>query len=54
MEYPVTQDAREYAGEDYAQYIQERLEEYVARGIRTHEQTMALTFGELFIGNDGV
>ena len=53
MEYPATTQAREWAGDDYAEYIQESLEDKVARGYRTHEETMALDIGQLFIGNDG-
>lgn len=53
QEYPAARDARDWAGDSYGEYIQEHLESLVARGFRTHDETMALQLGELFIGNDG-
>jgi hypothetical protein len=52
-QFEVTKQAREWAGDTYADYIQSKLVEYIERGIRTLEETQALTLGDLFVGNDG-
>lgn len=52
-EFEATKLAREWAGDEYANYIQNKLAEYIDKGIRTVEETKALSLGELFVGNDG-
>ena len=37
----------------YATYIQNSLEESIAKGIRTLEEVEAMDLGDCFIGNDG-
>jgi hypothetical protein len=52
-QFQATEQARDWAGDEYADYIQSRLVEYIERGIRTLEETQALSIGDLFVGNDG-
>jgi hypothetical protein len=37
----------------YATYIQNSLEESIAKGIRTIEEVEAMNLGDCFIGNEG-
>lgn len=52
-EFQATKDAREWQGDEYADYIQSKLVEYIDKGVRTLEETKALSLGSLFVGNDG-
>ena len=52
-EFEATKQAREWAGNSYAHYIQGQLVLRIEQGIRTLEETRALHLGELFVGNDG-
>ena len=42
-----------YAGENYAQYIQENIAGHVAKGHYSQEWAMSATLGDLLSGNDG-
>jgi predicted alpha/beta superfamily hydrolase len=52
-QFQATEQARNWKGDEYADYIQSKLVEYIERGIRTLEETQALSIGDLFVGNDG-
>ena len=52
-EFDATKQAREYAGDEYGDYIQGQLILRMEQGIRTLEETRALNLGQLLVGNDG-
>jgi len=53
FDYPASVSARDWAGDSYGDYIRESMNDYVARGIWSHEHALSLRLGDLFIGNDG-
>jgi hypothetical protein len=61
QEFEAVTHAREFSekmrpgsGDDYAEYIRECLEKWIARGQLTREEAMTYPLGAMFIGNDGV
>jgi hypothetical protein len=52
-EFNATKQAREWAGDDYANYIQTKLVAYIQQNIRTLEEIRALNIEQLLTGNDG-
>ena len=53
FDYPASVSARDWAGDSYGETIRKSMNDYVARGIWSHEYALGLTLGDLFIGNDG-
>ena len=57
MNYPEflsTKQARELAGDRYADYMQKHEEELIEKGHITLEYAMNATLGERLAGNDGI
>jgi hypothetical protein len=52
-QFKATEQALKFAGEDYANYIQQSLEEYVGKGYYTLEYASSVDLGTLLMGNDG-
>jgi hypothetical protein len=52
LTYPAAQQAL-YAGQGYADYIQQSMDERMRLGHYSHEYAMSVDLGELLTGNDG-
>jgi hypothetical protein len=52
-QFKATEQALAFAGQDYANYIQQSLEEYVGKGYYTLEYASSVDLGTLLMGNDG-
>lgn len=53
-EFLSTKQAREIAGDEYADYIQKHEIELIEKGYITLEYAMSATLGERLAGNDGI